>query len=441
MPEKQPTPETNTSPTLSDELEGAIRSDEVQEILSAVPNWMIRWGITLVFGLILMLVFISWFIKYPDVIQGQVVLTTEQPPVKLISKTNGYIEQLYVEDNTRLTKGQTIAEITSPTPKETIDRLNRLFTNFKLQDVEAILPEVENIGVLGELQTDFNNLHKKLKEYHQLRKDSFYKSTLKHLHLQIKYNNRLAWISKSEIDLLQQEINNAKEKFDADSLLYHKEVISKNEFFSNQSEYLGKQQQLINTKKNYLQNKITVANYSNQKMELKKTNADQMRSLATNIKAGTNAIRNYTENWQQNYTITSPIEGQLSYLSSITTNQYITAQETLFAVTPNNQAYIGNVQIPAKGYGKIATGQQVKIKLDNYPYQEYGQLAGEIKNISQIAGKEGYFVQVKLTKGLTSTYRREIPYAPDMLGVAEIITEDLRLIDRVFNKSREVLDK
>jgi multidrug resistance efflux pump len=163
--------------------------------------------------------------------------------------------------------------------------------------------------------------------------------------------------------------------------------------------------------------------------------------LANNIKAGTNAIRNYTESWQQNYTITSPIEGELSYLSAITTNQYISAQETLFAVTPNNQAYIGNIKILAKGYGKITTGQQVKIKLDNYPYQEYGQLAGEIANISQIAGKEGYFVQVKLTKGLTSTYRKELTYSPDMMGVAEIITEDLRLIDRVFNKFREVLDK
>jgi multidrug resistance efflux pump len=241
--------------------------------------------------------------------------------------------------------------------------------------------------------------------------------------------------------LLQQEINNAKEKFKADSLLYYKKVISKNEFFRNQSEYLGKQQQLINIKKSYLQNKITVVNYSKQKNDLQQTNTDKIRALVNNIKAGTNAIRNYTESWQQNYTISSPIEGELSYLSSITTNQYIAAQEPLFAVIPNNQAYIGNIKIPAKGYGKITTGQQVKIKLDNYPYQEYGQLAGEIANISQIAGKEGYFVQVKLTKGLTSTYRKELIYSPDMMGVAEIITEDLRLIDRVFNKLREVLDK
>jgi HlyD family secretion protein len=418
-----------------------IRSDEVQEILSAVPNWMIRWGITLIFGLILMLVFISWFIKYPDVIQGQIILTTEQPPVKLISKTNGYIEQLYFKDNTIIEKGQTIAEITNPTNKETIDNLTILLTDFQIQNVEAILPLFENIGVLGEMQTEFNNLYNNLKEYHQITKDNYYKKSLQNINLQIEYNDRLAWITKGELDLLNQEIINAKEKFNSDSLLYHNEVISKNEFFSNQSEYIEKKQRLINTKKTYVNHKITVTNYLKQKTDLKKGNDDKIRNLETNIKSATNSIRNYTQTWQQNYTITSPIEGKLSYLSSITQNQYIAAQEPLFAVTSNNQAYIGNIQIPAQGYGKVAKGQQVKIKLDNYPYQQYGQLVGEIENISQIAGKKGYFVQVKLTKGLISTYNKELTYTPDMMGVAEIITEDLRLLNRIFNKFRKVLDK
>ena len=418
-----------------------IRSDEVQEILSAIPNWMIRWGITLIFGLILMLVFISWFVKYPDVIQGQVVLTTEQPPVKLVSKTGGYIEQLYFKDNTIIKKGQTIAQITNPTNKEIIDNLNQLLHNFELKDIGEIIPLLENIGTLGEMQSEFNNLYNNLKEYHQITKDNYYKNSLKNINLQIEYNDRLAWITKGELELLEQEKRNAKEKFESDSLLYHKQVISKNEFFTNQSEYISKKQRIINTKKTYVNNKITVANYLKQKNDLKKNNEDKIRNLESNIKSAINSIKNYTETWQQNYTIIAPTEGKLSYLSSITTNQYIIPQTPLFAVTPNNQAYIGNVQIPSQGYGKIAKGQQVKIKLDNYPYQEYGQLTGEIKNISQIAGKEGYFVQVKLTEGLTSTYNKKLTYKPDMMGTAEIITEDLRLIERIFNKFRKVLDK
>lgn len=56
-----------------------IRSEEVQEILTKVPNWMIRYGNTLILILIFMLLFISWFIKYPDVISSEVMVTTTIP--------------------------------------------------------------------------------------------------------------------------------------------------------------------------------------------------------------------------------------------------------------------------------------------------------------------------------------------------------------------------
>ena len=45
-----------------------LRSEEVQEILEKVPHWMIRWGNVLFLALIVLLLVISWFVKYPDVI-------------------------------------------------------------------------------------------------------------------------------------------------------------------------------------------------------------------------------------------------------------------------------------------------------------------------------------------------------------------------------------
>ena len=44
-----------------------LRSEEVQEILAKVPHWMLRWGNVLFLSLILMLLFLSWLIKYPDI--------------------------------------------------------------------------------------------------------------------------------------------------------------------------------------------------------------------------------------------------------------------------------------------------------------------------------------------------------------------------------------
>tara|TARA_R110001592_G_scaffold107256_3_gene300381 strand:+ start:451 stop:1782 length:1332 start_codon:yes stop_codon:yes gene_type:complete len=435
-----------------------IRSDEVQEILSAVPNWMIRWGITLIFGLILMLVFISWFIKYPDVIEGQGIITTTQPPAKLVSKSSGYLEQLYFKDNSTIKKGDIIAEITNPTNKESINFLKTTLQglvakepqpleNFNTNKITNILTQIsgENL-LLGNELPEFNTFIQNLTELNVLLIDQFYQSTIKNFNQQIEYNDRLAWITKGQLELLIQEIRNAKEKFKADSSLYKKGVIAKHTFFQNQSELIGKKQELANLKKTYVNYKITVTNYLKQKDEATQQFEQQKRALNTNISANIKSIKNYINTWQQNYTFTSPINGKLTYLSNLTENQFINTSTTLFAVVPNNQNYIGQITIPTQGFGKVAKGQKVRIKLNNYPYQEFGQLIGEITDISLIPAaisetQNAYFITIKLPQDLITTYKKEITFTPEMTGTAEIITEDLRLIERVFNMFRKVLDK
>lgn len=53
-----------------------LRSPEVQEIIGKAPNNIIRWGITAIFFVMATLLFISWFIKYPDLLTAKVMITT-----------------------------------------------------------------------------------------------------------------------------------------------------------------------------------------------------------------------------------------------------------------------------------------------------------------------------------------------------------------------------
>ena len=46
-----------------------LRSTEVQEILSRPPKWIVRWGITTVFFVVIIVVTGSWFFNYPDIIR------------------------------------------------------------------------------------------------------------------------------------------------------------------------------------------------------------------------------------------------------------------------------------------------------------------------------------------------------------------------------------
>jgi HlyD family type I secretion membrane fusion protein len=441
-----------------------IRSDEVQEILSAVPNWMIRWGITLIFGLILLLVFISWFIKYPDVVAGQANITTITPPVKLVSKTNGYLEQLFFEDNTSVKKGQIIAEITNPTNKENIQFLDSMITQFSVDchsdrsdneteesfnrnSISLILNQFSTKNILiGNELPDVNSFVDNLTELNALLTDEYYQKNIENLNQQITYNNQLAAITKTQLSLLKQEMKNAQEKFKADSTLYQKGYTAKHEFFKNQSELMAKKQELANLQKTYVNYKVSVTNYQKQKNETTQQFENKKRTLITSISANINTIKNYINNWQQNYTVTSPIDGKLSYLTNLTENQFVKSQNPLFAVVSNNQNYIGHITISTQGFGKVVKGQKVRIKLNNYPYQEFGQIIGKVTDISLVPtaineNKEAYFITISLPQKLITTYKKELEYTPEMLGTAEIVTKDLRLLERIFNKFRKVFDQ
>ncbi len=74
-----------------------LRSEEVQEVLGAVPPWILRWGITTLFVIVVVLLLGCWFFKYPDTIQASMTLTGEMPPANIVAKTTGRIKEIYTK--------------------------------------------------------------------------------------------------------------------------------------------------------------------------------------------------------------------------------------------------------------------------------------------------------------------------------------------------------
>jgi len=103
---------------------------------------------------------------------------------------------------------------------------------------------------------------------------------------------------------------------------------------------------------------------------------------------------------------------------------------------------MGLIKTPVQNSDKIKEGQKVNIKLESYPDTEFGTLTGEVKSISLIPDNEGfYLIEVFLPKKLITSYNNKIEFKQEMRGVADIITEDLRLIERFFYQFKEVLQR
>jgi hypothetical protein len=152
-------------------------------------------------------------------------------------------------------------------------------------------------------------------------------------------------------------------------------------------------------------------------------------------------LKKVVKEWELSYVLKSSIEGQVSFLQIWTANQTISAGENVFSIIPVlEKGYVGKVKAAAQNSGKIQLGQLVNIRLANFPYREFGILKGKVSNISLMPDKDGnLLLDISLPENLETNYNKTIPFQQEMIGSAEIVTEDLRLLERILYQFRSIL--
>jgi len=138
----------------------------------------------------------------------------------------------------------------------------------------------------------------------------------------------------------------------------------------------------------------------------------------------------------------SPIEGKVSFNKFWNKNQNVKSGDQVFTVIPNDSTrLIARMELGIIGAGKVKVGQRVNIKLDNYPYMEYGMLEGKIRTISKVPENQKYSLEVDFPNGMITNYDIQLKFSHKIEGSAEIITEDYRLLERFFNPIKALLKK
>ncbi|MCC6448543.1 MAG: biotin/lipoyl-binding protein, partial [Chitinophagaceae bacterium] len=119
---------------MAEEKEIEIKTEDVNELLTAVPKWIIRWGVTMIFCIMISALALSYFIKYPDTLTAKATITTINPPVTLVSKTNGKITELKVKGNQFVKKGDILLVIESPSNYRSILTIDSILEKFNKDD-------------------------------------------------------------------------------------------------------------------------------------------------------------------------------------------------------------------------------------------------------------------------------------------------------------------
>lgn len=430
-----------------------LRDEAIQELLGAPPGWLVRWGISIFFGIIITLLVGAYFFRYPQMIEAPIVVTTEQPSVWIVAKSSGKIDSIYVKNQSYVQNDQLLAVIHNTANVEDVfvmkNYLNALhpFTaSFNLADLCNIKADLQ----LGELQDSYSQFVKILREYKVFSEENFHKIKIDAVRAELEEQEEYLHHVKEQENTYKQSYAISGQQYKRDSTLFAGNAAVIMEVEQSQQQKLSGKIQLNQSRMAINVCAINIAHLQQSVNEYTIDRKEKETAYQTNITAAYQQLRSRLLTWEQTYLLKATSEGKVNYSTFWGKNQYINVGEKSFAIVPQYAGkMIGKCKIPVNGAGKVKKGQNVIIKLNEFPYMEFGMLQGVVENISLVpveatlAGETVRFnmVEVSLPDSLKSTYDKMIPFTGELTGTAEIATKEMSLLEHLVNPIRYLLSK
>ena len=418
-----------------------LHSETVVQILGVPPRWLARWGATGMVGVVGFLVALAWLIHYPDVVPASVVVTTPLPPATVVAQASGYLETLAVREGDTVQRGAVLARIHNSADPAAVTQLEKVLAEWQgghgPSDSEiaalATLP-------LGELQGDYAVMARAQAAY-------AWHLTADPIGVQIRALKTQRAPLEDRIESLQcQQVLLGQEVPVTERGYARILELTRHQDASMQT--LDDRERLVMEAKRALQGilvdlantRLDLVRIDQTLTEMTGRDRQQRQDLLVALQEALKTLSGRLALWERTYVLRAPITGKVSLSNFWTDSQFIRAGEEVMAIVPANaRPPIGRVSLPINRAGSVQIGQAVFIRLDNYPSEQFGLLKGRVAAMSPVPLGGRYAVEVALPDGLVTTFGQHLAYQQGMQGQAEIVVEDLRVIDRVFYQFRRLL--
>jgi HlyD family secretion protein len=411
---------------------------EIEELISKRPPYFVKWGTLFFFILLLLIVAICRFIRYPDLVTASARLNSINAPKEVIAQTDGKLQSLIVKNNDSVRIGSTLGFIESlalsssvALVKEKIDSIYSLIAQNKVNGIIRYFPDYTNqafLRQLGELQQPFQVFMQSFISYKDFISNGFYLRKQALLRTDMDNIQRLHSSLTEQKQLLQQDVTLSDETFAANESLAKEKVISSLDYRNEKSKLIAKQLSLPQI------NAAIIANESQQN-EKQKEIAELENQVSVQKSIFIQSLQTFSshiQEWEYKYALKAPISGRVSFAGFFQENQQIKNGQTIFIVHPKNSNAYVEMLIPQYNFGKVKTGQEVILKFQAYPSEQFGSVRGQIDYINTSSTDSGFWAKVILPKGLNTSYDHSLQYQNGLLAQADIITEKRSLLERFY---------
>jgi len=290
---------------------------------------------------------------------------------------------------------------------------------------------------LGEVQPAYQTFIQSLMIFRQFLGQGYYLKKKNMLQGDIGYLQKLHHYLLQQKGFEQEDMVLADTNFNMHKRLKDEAVIAGLEYRTERSKYLNKAMTIPQIDATITSNESNQHEKQKEILQLENDITQQKGIFAQAL----NTLKAQLDDWKSKYVLITPIAGKVAFAGFLQENQQLQSGQSVCYINPGNSSYYAEMSIPQYNFGKVAVGQKVLLKFPAYPYQEFGAVYGNIGFISRIPTDSGYLAKVLLPAGLATNYKKEIQFRDGLLAKGEIITKDMRLLQRFVYQLAAVFER
>jgi HlyD family secretion protein len=139
----------------------------------------------------------------------------------------------------------------------------------------------------------------------------------------------------------------------------------------------------------------------------------------------------------------APVDGTISSLNIPNIGEVIQPGQTLAEIAPQDVPLVLSASLPNQEAGFVKRGMPVQVKLEAYPYQDYGMVSGKVTSISPDTKPDErlgavYQVEVALDRSHITANHQNIQLKAGETATAEIIIRRRRIADLLLDPIRQL---
>lgn len=410
-------------------------SEEFTEIVSNTPHWILKWGLFCLFSVFFLLFILSWFVKYPYIITARFRLVSTSHPQVITTHNSGRLRELKIIDGARVQDNQVLGYLESTANANDVIKLNKDLHNLYFllsstkQELRMESDFLQNYQ-LGDLQKNYEVFHKNLVDFTSTFKSGYYQNQRDVIYREILQMQKLKSNLSEQKTMKERDMSISQERLSIQKKLLEKKIISVSELRNEESNYITKSLPYKESSSSLINLDLSILTKKRELLEVEQL----MNSSRENLIQSTKSLLSDIEKWSAEFVIKAQSTGNIIFINPIQNGQYIKQNTDLFYIVNEKNIFIGELMIDQKELGKVRLNQNVHIKFQGYPYQEYGFVYGKIKTISNVPLADSmYKSYVTLPQDLMTNSGTKLSPRWGMIGDAEIITDDTRVIYRLLS--------